>query len=863
MFKRQLFSMTLLILLLMSSLVFGYREKGYQYLAPRPEARHVSRYSTLIVRFNSLAPAQLTNLEALFEVRGEISGVHSGKTKIATDQKTIIFTPESAFAAGENVTVKVAPRFRTATPPPVEPLQFQFAISQNEITPDFEALNKTVETSQNFIYKSNEAVPKVGTAMVMSNGVSIPGDFPFVKITINDNPAPGFIFLNNWGGQPYNMILDNTGAPIWYWRTPDRRRDFKVQKNGILTMLVRQGYPFGQGFIGLDQTYTVIDSFHAVDGYWTDEHELQVLENGNYLLIGIRDEKVDMSQYVENGRKNATVSESIIQEFTPNHEKIFEWRAWDNFDIRDTFVPFENELTSNSIRFPHMNAIDIDEDGHILLSSRHLSEVTKINRQTGEIIWRLSGPKNQFTFINDPLNGFENQHDVRYLGNGHYSVFDNGNEHTPPVSRGVEYLLDTENMTATLVWEFRDTPDKYAHFMGNMQRLPNGNTLINWAEDYYPKVTEVRPDGQKAFEMDFILPAYCYRAFRFPWQGQAKIPYLVVEPHREEITLLFNKFGDPNVDYYRIYAGMTPRPKTVIDTSKTTLKRINNLINERDYFFRVTAVAQNGQESDFSNEEQVFVNFIEPGQNMLLNGDFARNKQYWYFGAYDPAQATWRVNDGECHVEIANGGTESWQIQLVQPGIELVQGQEYRFEFDARADANRTIEAIVLRGSEPYTNYGRIGLTAVRNRQQHFSYSFRMLDQSDYNAFVVFFLGKSGANVYLDNISLKKVIDTAIEEESGTVPSHFELHANYPNPFNTRTSISFSVPAESQVQITIYNVLGEVVTELLNKKLPVGRHLIHFEAAGLATGLYFCKLEACSFYDLKSFTAIHKMLLIN
>ena len=118
-----------------------------------------------------------------------------------------------------------------------------------------------------------------------------------------------------------------------------------------------------------------------------------------------------------------------------------QWRSWEHFDITDEqqFI----DLTSGSFDFSHMNAIDIDTDGNILLSARNTSEVTKINRDTGEIIWRLGGAHNQFTYVNDPWNGTRNQHAVRMVTTNDYTMFDNGNLHNPSMSRGVEYVLDT------------------------------------------------------------------------------------------------------------------------------------------------------------------------------------------------------------------------------------------------------------------------------------------------------------------------------------------------------------------------------------------------------------------------------------
>ena len=77
-----------------------------------------------------------------------------------------------------------------------------------------------------------------------------------------------------------------------------------------------------------------------------------------------------------------------------------------------------------------MNAIEIDHDGNLLLSSRFQDEVSKIDRNTGEFIWRLGGQNDQFEWLNDTLK-LAYQHDVRVLPNGHITVFDNGNRRAP------------------------------------------------------------------------------------------------------------------------------------------------------------------------------------------------------------------------------------------------------------------------------------------------------------------------------------------------------------------------------------------------------------------------------------------------
>jgi len=71
----------------------------------------------------------------------------------------------------------------------------------------------------------------------------------------------------------------------------------------------------------------------------------------------------------------------------------------------------------------------------------------------------------------------------------------------------------------------------------------------------------------------------------------------------------------------------------------------------------------------------------------------------------------------------------------------------------------------------------------------------------------------------------------------------YELHQNYPNPFNPSTLINYSLAKDSRVSIIIYNVLGQKVTELVNKKQSAGNYEIEFDASNLTSGLYFYRLE--------------------
>lgn len=740
---------------------FGYREKGYQYLSPVPEAEYVSPQTKFVlVRFETVSPHDLSNLSTFIKVTGDRSGRHWGQTKIATDDRTVIFEMSSNFWKNEIVTVALTPRVGSRVHEVVEPIQYRFMVSrsadslstQSANSAPIQTLNSpSPSTGMRIIEEDGISVFAAGGAMIMQNGVSVPSDFPHVDISVNDNPAPGYIFIDYDSSIDYTMILDNTGAPVWYKRG-SKGRDFKVQKNGMLTMVG------GGGFIGYDQNFNQIASFRAVNGYNTDDHDLQVLADGGYLLIGRRDETVDMRQYVQGGKPNATVHATVLQEFTAAGELILQWRAWDNFDIRQMENwSYDDPLTGQSIRFPHMNSVDIDTDGHIVLSSKRISEITKIDRGSGEIIWRLGGDKNQFTLVNDPLGGFNVQHDIHVVGENRYTLFDNHWLHRTNESRAVEYEIDTDDMTATLVWQYQDNPPYESHHMGNAQRLGNGNTLINWVEAALPKAAEVRPDGTKAFEMNWAQRnSKSYRVHRFPWEGMVERPYLVLESHPDNVTLIFNKFGDSNVAYYCIYGGTTPHPTALLDTSVLTLKRLTDLVNGRRYYFRVTAVDINGRESGYSNEENTVVHIIERSQNMVFNGNFSQHKASWTWEVGGYASAEWKIEDGVSHFDITSGGNEVSEIQLRQVGMQLTRGEEYVFEFDAWADRPRIIEAEVGQARSPWTNYSKIGFSYITPMKNHFRYSFTMEDPSDYDARVVFNMGNSILDVYLDNVSLIK-----------------------------------------------------------------------------------------------------------
>jgi hypothetical protein len=99
-------------------------------------------------------------------------------------------------------------------------------------------------------------------------------------------------------------------------------------------------------------------------------------------------------------------------------------------------------------------------------------------------------------------------------------------------------------------------------------------------------------------------------------------------------------------------------------------------------------------------------------------------------------------------------------------------------------------------------------------------------------------------------------IATSVGTVASQLPSEYLLSQNYPNPFNPSTTITYELPKASQVSLTVYDILGREVCVLVNEKKDAGVHEVKFDAAGLASGVYFYRMTAGTYVDTK------KLLLI-
>jgi hypothetical protein len=260
-----------------------------------------------------------------------------------------------------------------------------------------------------------------------------------------------------------------------------------------------------------DTNRSVVKELVVSDNPITDDHGVYRMKNGNYVLPSYKQHQ---------GENGQVVVSFLIEEVTPAGEVVFVWDSINHIELneKDSVEVREYWLENNINDYFHGNSIAEANDGNFLLSGRHINQIVKIDHQTGEVLWQLGGKSSDFTFIDDPLGGFSHQHSVSQLPNGNILLYDNGNQHSPPQTRVVEYQLDEEKGTATLVWSYQ-IPGRFTFATGSVQRLPDGHTLIGWGMEYEmtsstTRITELDENGEVVMEIFFPDDAGFYSAYK-------------------------------------------------------------------------------------------------------------------------------------------------------------------------------------------------------------------------------------------------------------------------------------------------------------------------------------------------------------
>ena len=376
-----------------------------------------------------------------------------------------------------------------------------------------------------------------------------------------EDTALGYVFvaLKEGAGEHGPMIIDDVGQLVWFGKYRSAR-DFKLQYYHGRPMLtwwegkVTAGHGVGE-YVIFDDSYHKIARVRAGNGYRGDLHEFLITPEDTALLTAYAPTRTDLSPI--GGPKDGMAWEGIVQEVDiETGEVIFEWHSLEHVGIEESYIEPPND-PDHLYDYFHINSIDVEPDGDLLLCARNTWGVYKVERESGEITWRLDGKKSDFDMSTGTQSAF--QHDARRQRDGTITIFDNGAH--PKVhdrSRGIVVELDEEKMSAKLVREYTSPQKRLSTSQGNMQLLPNSNVLIGWGSG--PFVSEFSHEGELLFEARFPPDGESYRAFRFPWSGHpTDEPAVAVEQGPDDKVKLYASWnGATEVTTWEVLAG--PRP---------------------------------------------------------------------------------------------------------------------------------------------------------------------------------------------------------------------------------------------------------------------------------------------------------------
>lgn len=338
-----------------------------------------------------------------------------------------------------------------------------------------------------------------GTSTAMVDVAGLPDFLPSGFVVEAPDPSrvqPGWTLVNfhnhSQGGQLSVALLDPQGRIRWYVQVGTNRfgtvvHEVAASDDGVLVGVVGDIAPAIYGWDG-DIIYT-----HPLP---TSHHDVRRFPDANHLTYATRGRACG-------GTPNGGGIDRIDMR---TGEVVWTWDLCDVY-VPDVFVP----------DWAHINAYaPIPDQNAFLLSMRNQSTVLKVDEATGDVLWRLGAGGD---FAMGPGTVFDLQHAATLLPSGNVLLFDNG-EASRGYSRGVEIALDETAMTATLAWEWLP-PDLSGSWRtgiwGDADRLPNGNTLMNFGQsdpDYRAHVVEVDAEGNLVWHLAYSEVWASYRADR-------------------------------------------------------------------------------------------------------------------------------------------------------------------------------------------------------------------------------------------------------------------------------------------------------------------------------------------------------------
>lgn len=352
-----------------------------------------------------------------------------------------------------------------------------------------------------------------GTASSIHYVRCLPADFPQWQF---EGIAPAGQDFYVAASGDYVFAFDGNGVPLWWHHDNGVPSDAKYLDDGTFAWATGRATPNARYVIrALDGS---LEREMRTVGSPTDGHDMQLLADGNYMMMTYRERAgtVDLSAY--GGPADRAVLDAELQELTPAGTKVWEWNSRNHISLEETghwFKDFIFPLSGPKAPFDivHINSVDVRADS-VLISMRHTEAVYKIDRASGGIIWKLGGTPTpeSLTVVGDPEpKPFVGQHDARMLADDTLTALDNGEAGNRP-PRAVRFRIDAGARTATYLEAISDPGVPEAVCCGSARRTASGGWLVGWGGG--PKmnpIIEYAADGSPTFKMT-ISTGFSYRA---------------------------------------------------------------------------------------------------------------------------------------------------------------------------------------------------------------------------------------------------------------------------------------------------------------------------------------------------------------
>lgn len=373
-------------------------------------------------------------------------------------------------------------------------------------------------------------------------------------------------------------------------------------------------------------------------------------------------------------------------------------------------------------------------------------------------------------------------------------------------------------------------------------------TKLEWYADGVKKYTYNKPAGDyRVWPFDKMFYMILNLAYGGTWGAQQGI----------DDTKLPHKFY---IDYVRVYQLQESEGPFSLNINSATGGTVEVSPKMETYpegtMVSLTATPAEGYEFDkwlhlgSANPMKVevvnnmtVIPVFKKKNEIILNGNFDKSLASWssWFEASASPVFTTSVADSTFVANITKSGTANWHIVEQQLNVPLIQGTSYNISFDAWANNPNSMDVFLSKNHSDYGNYYST-VKSITTTKQKFSWTVKMAQASDPNCRFGFGIGKFTGKVYLDNVSIVKVVSTGIEQLSGILDDQFEF---FPNPANDHLRITNKTNKTLQPTVKLYNIQGQLISNLWeNNPVLAGQQIrVNLIEGKVANGIYFLNIS--------------------